>query len=319
MRVLVGALDSIERARESLSMVPASEHASTRREWRRIGAFVTILYGATYLVQLVMWYSGGAEGQTFRVLAPITMLFPGIAALIFLKASGEGLRFIDWTVPKPRFLLWGALVPATTALVCVVLISSFHLGSSPHLSWADGNVAIEKGPFLLGQGQQSLMIFLVNYAVTAVVFSAVNGVVAAGEEIGWRGFLQKKLVARLGVLPGVALVGLIWAHWHTPVILMGYNYPDHPVLGALLLWPVTCILMSFLLAWLTINGGSVWPAALAHGSWNAFHGSLVDGMELSASRLWAEGVSVLVSLLVAGVSYWAIRRLRPEDVKGGFS
>lgn len=274
-----------------------------RSEGWKLLLHLGVLFGLTYLAQLGIYLTGGVEGRGMTVLAPLSMFLPGLAATAYLLVTGEGLRFIDWRIGRLRYWALAALIPAATAIICVQIITALGWGSSPHYHFVDGQVVVEKGGFVLGKSAQTPWFFGLNFVLTAFAFALINGVVAAGEEIGWRGFWQKKLVARFGLLPGVVLLGLIWAHWHTPIILMGYNYPESPVLGAFVLWPTYGIFVSMLLAWLTIKGGSVWPAALAHGSFNAFHGSLVDGMNFSVPRLGPDIVALGVAGFVALVAY----------------
>jgi membrane protease YdiL (CAAX protease family) len=40
-----------------------------------------------------------------------------------------------------------------------------------------------------------------------------------GEELGWRGYLQPRLVGRAGLLPGTAAVAAVWGLWHLPAAL----------------------------------------------------------------------------------------------------
>ena len=42
-----------------------------------------------------------------------------------------------------------------------------------------------------------------------------------GEEIGWRGYMQPRLLARFGFWPGIGLTALIWAIWHLPLWVFG--------------------------------------------------------------------------------------------------
>ncbi|MCP4202539.1 MAG: CPBP family intramembrane metalloprotease [bacterium] len=272
--------------------------------------YLALLLPVTYALQLLVLWRGGLDGPLVARFAPLIMFLPGVTALAMLLRTGEGLRSIPWRIGRPRYLIAAAFIPALSAMLCVAIISSLKLGSSPHLQLVDGLVVLEKGRWVLGQGGQSVPRFALNLAATAVVFAVVNGVFAAGEEIGWRGYLQPRLVERLGPLGGIVILGLIWAHWHTPMILAGYNYAETPVLGALVLFPLELILASFLLAWLTIQSRSVWPAALAHGSTNAFHGHIVQGMELSGPRLGADLVTLSVALAVAVPAYLTIRRRR---------
>ena len=91
-----------------------------------------------------------------------------------------------------------------------------------------------------------------------------------GEELGWRGFLLPRLLS-LGQWKALLISGFIWGIWHAPVIAQGNNYPDHPMLGILLM-TVFCVLLGVIIGWMYLNTRSPWVAALAHGSLNAWAG-----------------------------------------------
>ena len=88
---------------------------------------------------------------------------------------------------------------------------------------------------------------------------------------GWRGWLLPKLMP-LGAGPAVLISGVIWGLWHAPLILLGYNYPTAPGWLAVLSMCGMCIVVGGVFGWLRIRSGSVWPAALAHGAFNAAAG-----------------------------------------------
>jgi membrane protease YdiL (CAAX protease family) len=112
--------------------------------------------------------------------------------------------------------------------------------------------------------------FLITQTPFTIVLSALSLPLMVGEEFGWRAYLLPKLMP-LGARKAVLLVGIIHGSWHWPFFLMGYNYGfDYwgaPVVGALLYLLISCLL-STLLTWVTLRSGSVWPAALAHGTIN---------------------------------------------------
>ena len=93
-----------------------------------------------------------------------------------------------------------------------------------------------------------------------------------GEEFGWRGYLQNRLLADRPLAAAVA-TGLIWGVWHYPLILAGYQYPDDRLLG-LLVFPVGTVLVSIFFGYLQESVGSVWAPSLAHAGTNAVGGSL---------------------------------------------
>lgn len=97
----------------------------------------------------------------------------------------------------------------------------------------------------------------------AVVLGPLLGLlIAFGEEYGWRGYLQGELI-RIGKMRGILLVGVIWGLWHTPLILMGHNYPGYPLLGTLLT-TVYSITLAFILGYAVLKSGSIWLAAFLH-------------------------------------------------------
>jgi len=93
-----------------------------------------------------------------------------------------------------------------------------------------------------------------------------------GEEFGWRGYLQVRLMGNRPLLSAI-VTGLIWGLWHLPINLRGYNFPDQPVLG-MLVFTVSTIMLSIIFGWLRTRTGSIWSASLAHSATNAVGGSL---------------------------------------------
>jgi membrane protease YdiL (CAAX protease family) len=93
-----------------------------------------------------------------------------------------------------------------------------------------------------------------------------------GEEFGWRSYLQIRLLADRPPLAAVA-TGLIWAVWHYPLILMGYQFPDDRFAG-LVVFTISLVLYSIMLGWLRLQTGSVWAPSLAHAALNVIGASL---------------------------------------------
>lgn len=145
-------------------------------------------------------------------------------------------------------------------------------------------------------------VLLVALIMTPVLF---------GEEFGWRGFLQQRLFPGAPALAALA-TGLIWGVWHYPLILRGYNYPDHPVLGAAL-FTVFTVLVSYIFGWFYRRSGSIWCASLAHAATNVV-GAL--------SLLWLAGMGgpivvsyggalALLPLTAVAIAFAVIDRWRP--------
>jgi len=93
---------------------------------------------------------------------------------------------------------------------------------------------------------------------------------ALGEEIGWRGFLVPRMAERFGFVGAALLTGVIWAAWHTP-ILLGADYNNGtPPPYALACFVVLVISSATMLTWLRLRSNSVWPCAIMHASHNLF-------------------------------------------------
>lgn len=94
----------------------------------------------------------------------------------------------------------------------------------------------------------------------------INAVAGFGEELGWRGFLQKEL-GFLGFWKSSVVIGIIWGVWHAPLILQGHNYPQHPVTGVFMMI-IFCVLLAPIFSYVRLKAKSVIAAAVIHGSLN---------------------------------------------------
>lgn len=139
----------------------------------------------------------------------------------------------------------------------------------------------------------------------------VNALAGFGEELGWRGLLQKEL-SHLGFWKSSALVGIIWGIWHAPIILQGYNYPDHPQLGVLMMTVFTT-LFAPLICYARIKSKSVIAAAIMHGSLNGTAGLavilIVGGDDLTNGVL---GIAGFIVLALANLALFLWIRQRGE-------
>lgn len=159
---------------------------------------------------------------------------------------------------------------------------------------------------ILGAGQQGFAYFALNLLLSLVVGSVITMIIGAvGEEAGWRGVLQPEIQRRFGLIKGTLLVGVIWGYWHLPANLAGLNDPQHPVLGALVIFPLEAISMSFVLAWMMNRSGSIWPAALGHGANNAFLACMIV---LPGGWLTDQWTAVVVAVLIGALFAWLLVR-----------
>lgn len=281
---------------------------------RSIIGFITGLLLATWAAQVVLiYFVRDLESAAAAPWLAAMMFFPTVAAVSYRFAvNGDAFRPVTFRVGNPIYLVLAAMIPAVSAMMVLGLTLAAGWGSSEYFSFSAGGAEVAKGPWMLGLGQQGWLTFAANVAVTSIAYAAMNSVVAVGEEFGWRGFLQPHLIERFGLIPGVALLGLVWSFWHLPALLAGYNYPDWPLLGGLVLFPAALVGESFVMAWLTIRGRSFWPAVFMHGSINGVQEGIVSKLVFGVpnGRLYADVLASAVALALGAICLGLLLRKR---------
>ena len=264
--------------------------------WRTLIA----LFAATYALQACALLRGGVESPEFPIWIGSSMFLPAIFALIHLKRSGEGWKSIGWRIGKPLYLILSLTVPALLTLIAIALFEVSGLGKQPAL-WVneEGQLSTELGLLLTAESMNRAH-FAASVLATGVVVSLVTGLLTIGEEIGWRGFFQRKLLERNGRLKSILFLGLVWAFWHLPLILAGFNYPRTPVLGAFVFFPLAAVGVSCWIGWMTLRAKSVWPAVFFHAGINGI-GTLMFELDFGENDLLGQTL-LSTGLLVTGLS-----------------
>jgi membrane protease YdiL (CAAX protease family) len=143
----------------------------------------------------------------------------------------------------------------------------------------------------------ALVILFIPVVVIGVPLSGLAA--TFGEEYGWRGFLQDELI-KIGKLPGVFLIGVIWGIWHFPVILRGvHTYP--PTLPGLMLGLIFFTFWGIIQSYAVFKTGSIWTAAFLHGVVNSVYAFLSSYVIQSVDRIFSFGLGTLGLLSLAVV------------------
>jgi hypothetical protein len=150
-----------------------------------------------------------------------------------------------------------------------------------------------------------LPYFWVGLLQMLVAGITINAVAGFGEEIAWRGFLVRQY-KNLKFANASLRIGIIWGIWHAPLILMGHNYPQHPVIGVgmMVVW---CILLSPLFLFIRLKTHSVIGAAIFHGTLNASAGLplmyIAGGNDLTSGITGFPGFVTLALVITIMVIY----------------
>ncbi len=254
--------------------------------WLAVAAFVVLAFGLGWLVCLPLWLDRGLANPLAKVLLIVLMFTPGLSAILVI-------RFVQKPQPTPILAYLGMWplrpVRRTIWLAVIGLFGSVFIAvASALLAAALGVVKLDLVGFsgfaeiikkqLAATGVSStlpapILVLVIAQLAAIPVGALINSVFAFGEELGWRGWLLPSL-RPLGTWPALILTGAIWGLWHSPIILLGYNFRQPNLLGVLYM-VLGCTFYGVFVGWLRLRSASVWPSAIAHGAFNASAGIAV--------------------------------------------
>ena len=294
--------------------------------WGRVGLFVAVAHGLAWLAAAPLHLSGEGLAHPFALVLVLAMMTtPALAALVVLlpgQRAGLATR-LGLRTPGGlrRWWWWGLLAwllpPLLTFLA--LLVGAAAGAYTPDLVGFSGfrEVLAATGAVALPVPVGTIVLIQL---VQLPLLGWINVLPALGEELGWRGYLVPAL-AGAGRWPAVLLSGAVWGVWHTPLLLLGYNYPSAPPAIAVLLMTVSGVVLGAALGWLRLLSGSVWPPAIAHAFVNASAGLplllAAAGRPVDAAQAGLLGWPgwLVVALVVAVGAAWVRRGARGGAVR----
>jgi membrane protease YdiL (CAAX protease family) len=277
-----------------------------------ITLYVVLAIALSWSVQIPAIMLFGLDSAVINNIFIFIMWSPSLLAFVFIIRNPTVRSQVLWRLGKLVYLPLGIVVQTAIGFTVVGILIAAGLATSGYFTFQTTEVVVSGEAWLLGEGVQSWMLFLINIGITAIAFSMLGLLAATGEEFAWRGFLQGQLIRQFGILPGIMLLAVIWWAWHLPALLMGYNFPEHPYIGAFVLFPLLMVGASLFFGWLTIKSGSFWPAALAHGTVNSIQQGLIENLQLQLPQLH---VDILRTALILGVGIICWFLLRADQKK----
>lgn len=270
--------------------------------------YLIVVFILSYLWQFVIFLNGGVESS----LIPLLMFIPGLVAVAFRILTKEGFRNVGWGLRGWWYILPAIIIPSFTVIGTVFLLVTLNWGTLPEelFVFKEGMLEYSKIGLMLGNQSQTIPFFIINFVLSHIVFLIVGSLISLGEEFGWRGYLQEKLIRRYGLNWGLVILGIIWGYWHLPLVLMGWSFPKHPELGALLLMPISTIFMGTFFGWIYLRSRSIWMPALAHAAINLLSGFLFQ-MIMQQNELYLQLVWILVWGIVAMYCFISLNREKP--------
>jgi membrane protease YdiL (CAAX protease family) len=239
--------------------------------------------------------------QAYTIFAAAYMLLPAICALVLQLIHKErpfselGISFrVNW------WWLVAAIVPFILAFLALGI--SLLL---PNVSYTNATVqqVTQYSPFVF---------VLIQIANSLILGCTINAFFALGEELGWRGYLLKALQDKWFLLASL-IIGAVWGVWHFPLILLGHNYPQHPIAGVAMMI-VFCILLTPMMIYIVMKSKSVITAAIFHGVLNAISG--ISLLFLSGGNDLTNGITGLagfIALLLANFAFYLFDKHVAKD------
>lgn len=275
---------------------------------RAIILYLVLVFGLGFAAQFAALHAGldGPGGTWLRA----TMWTPAVAALLAGATPRrwvlQSLRRGAWRWWPVAFLLGWSHYMLACFLMWVSGMGSWNAEMFPMAP--GGGIAEVRGvAMILGVGAQGWGWFALNLLVTFLVASLMFAVLGGlGEELGWRAVLQRTLDERWRPVFAAIGVGLIWAYWHLPVNLAGYNYPDYPVLSSMVTFPLVAVAFALMYAWLwRRSNGSVWVVAIAHGGNNMINAGFLITPDDPRAGLIGSVTAGIVLAIVFGWLLWS--------------
>ena len=259
--------------------------------------FFVCAYGIAWVLWLPLILGKGGLGliplQPSRRYAEIGTFGPTIAALITQRVfAGNWRAFRLWS--RPRQAVIGISI-GSTLLLLACFASAFASTQSGFGLWNWAALLIIPRQFL-----QNLL----------------GG--PLGEEPGWRGFALPRLQKRLPPLVASVVLGLLWANWHLPLLLISFYTGSYWVYVPYLTFCSVIIGFGF-----NLSSQNTVVAIYLHGLFNLGVGVILNDFMGKATMRQSPSVGVIVDVcflfvaMLAAISTRGRLGVEAEGRRGG--
>jgi uncharacterized protein len=264
---------------------------------RSLTLFFVLVAGVSAWLEWSISKTGRPIGES-RGLVVLLMWTPAAASLVCRLVFRERIGDVSF-----RFGGRGSARPLLLAWLLPLAVGAPAYG----FAWTTGLARFDP-PDLARIGVAGLLPtvrFAVLLVLTLTIGTLFSVLSAAGEEIGWRGFMLTRLV-EAGVPAPLLVSGVVWALWHVPLILTGQYAAgeNHTISAALFVAGVSAA--GCAIGFLRLSSGSVWPAVVLHAAWNAVIQGAFDASS-KGGKAWIGESGLLVVAGLVAVAVWLSR------------
>ena len=258
-----------------------------KTNWQ-ILVYIILVFAISTIFYILIIRNGGLDESGAYVA--LLMWSPAVAGIVTTLVFQRNLRGMGWKLGKFIYYPIALLLPIIYAGIAYGVI------------------------WLTGAGTLDLSQLGSNPARTAVLSMSIgllsSGLLALGEEIGWRGSLVPQLAKRNSFLKTALISGIIWGIWHLPLIIGGGYSSGAPTWFAIICFLFDIMGMSFAFAWVRLKSGSFWPAVLLHAVHNTFIQSILDKVTVNSG--YTEyfstefGLGLAIMGIIIALIFWRI-------------
>lgn len=275
--------------------------------------FIIVSYGLNYeLLYGNLGYTLAPAQLDFLIKwgALIQMWIPGATAIVFRLIFGRGFKDIGWKIGSLKYWKLSILIPLSVPLVSYLI--AFLIGNA---SLARQNVET----FIY---RDILNLFTINWpswfphnlgvelivraVIVLTVGLSINFIFAFGEELGWRGYLQQRIIATGFKFP-FALCGLIWAGWHFP--FLWFLHDSSPTINfQASLFIINIILLGVIVGRFRMDSGSVWIPTMVHAAHNTINFELFAAViTCNQCELYLNENGVIMAIVYGLFVLWLLK------------
>lgn len=264
----------------------------------------------TFALSIIMYvlYISKGENAAADFIVLLLMWCPGIAALIVRHRYYRREKVLGLNRCKVSFLVYAVVIPIV------------YLGVSYGLYWIAQSISFSGGlPLSTARAEavssQGPLGTFISYAITLIVIILFSAFAAAGEELGWRGFLLPQMTRMWSFRKAVIVSGLIWAVWHMPIMIAGLYNAGTPIWYQLPMFTFEILAFAVIISILRVKSNSVWPAIFIHTSHNFFDqvvfGPRTQG-PLKAYFVGETGILTILAVILSAMVVVSMFKNKPE-------
>ena len=202
--------------------------------------YIFWVLGISWIYGLIVFHLATVNNNNTNLFLQIIWAFlPTISVLIVAKKNQLTWHKLQFKKASIKRIIIALILPILYLSIIFITQVKLDLRTTPNLS----------------------LLKIENFTITNLVLIFL---LVLGEEIGWRGYLQEKLIDTYGNLRGIIILGLVWVFWHLPLALTGYNFSDYPLIEGFILYPVMGIAISLMIAYLSAFKYSIYIAIVLH-------------------------------------------------------